>query len=40
MDPTHRHGLVETATALSAGGTPGPDGDARLGKRLPFSDDL
>jgi hypothetical protein len=34
--PTHPHGQVETATAPSAGSSPGPDGDARLGKRLPF----
>jgi len=29
MDPTHPHGQLETATAPSAGGSPGPDGERR-----------
>ncbi|MGI6299647.1 MAG: hypothetical protein ACOX52_01095 [Verrucomicrobiota bacterium] len=36
MEPTHPDWLVENVTAPSAGGFPGPDGEVRLGKRLPF----
>ena len=36
MERTHPYGQVENATAPSAGGSPDPDGKARLGKRLPF----
>ncbi|MGI6303620.1 MAG: hypothetical protein ACOX52_21555 [Verrucomicrobiota bacterium] len=32
----HSHGQVENATAPSAGGSPNPDGEARLGTRQPF----
>jgi len=31
-EPTHSHGQVENATAPSAGGSPDPDGQPRLGK--------
>ncbi|MGI6302865.1 MAG: hypothetical protein ACOX52_17660 [Verrucomicrobiota bacterium] len=36
MEPTHPDRLVENVTAPSAGGSPNPDGEVRLGKRLPF----
>ncbi|MGI6302577.1 MAG: hypothetical protein ACOX52_16185 [Verrucomicrobiota bacterium] len=36
MEPTHPDRLVENATAPSAGGFPGPDGEVRLRMRLPF----
>ena len=36
MEPTHPDRLVENVTAPSAGGFPGPDGTAWLGKRMPF----
>ena len=36
MEPTHPDRLVENVTAPSAGGFPGPDGEVRLRKRLPF----
>ncbi|MGI6301699.1 MAG: hypothetical protein ACOX52_11675 [Verrucomicrobiota bacterium] len=36
MEPTHPDKLVENATATSAGGFLGPDGEVRLRMRLPF----
>jgi len=36
MEPTHPQRQVENATAPSAGGFPGPDGEVRLRMRLPF----
>ncbi|MGI6301021.1 MAG: hypothetical protein ACOX52_08195 [Verrucomicrobiota bacterium] len=36
IGPTHPYGLVENATAPSAGGFPDPDGEVRLRMRLPF----
>ncbi|MGI6300022.1 MAG: hypothetical protein ACOX52_03035 [Verrucomicrobiota bacterium] len=36
MEPTHFHRQFENATAPSAGGSPGPDGEVRLRMRLPF----
>ncbi|MGI6302316.1 MAG: hypothetical protein ACOX52_14875 [Verrucomicrobiota bacterium] len=36
MDPTHPHNQVENATASSAGGFPGLDGEVRLRILLPF----
>jgi hypothetical protein len=36
IEPTHLHRQVENATAPSAGNSPDPDGEIRLGKQLAF----
>ncbi|MGI6302819.1 MAG: hypothetical protein ACOX52_17430 [Verrucomicrobiota bacterium] len=36
MEPTHPDRLVENVTAPFAGGFPGPVGEVRLKRRLPF----